>query len=323
MGNAARAISPDQLSFQTKYNTLYLVDNKPSPLTLLSWGLGQESTDIAVRVIYESAWEKRFRHPDPNKDIMVCCSDTGAEWPYEWEWAGIFIEKILKPNGIKVKILVHDTFEYRDYIPEDCLVYGLHAVPPLIEWYSSFGGIPTRARSSCTDRKKIQVIRRYIGSETASRYGLNNRQWLKAAGLPHRVLIGFGAEEGSRVAQSNVKYAENIFPLWENGITRKMSVENIKKLGLGVPQKSGCYCCPHQSIKWYWALKQIYPEKWDRTVQMERKALVKNPKLILAGKLPLEIEIDNWEIRQLKKGSLPDPYSVFEEAYTTRSCWQN
>lgn len=294
---------------------------KPAPQTLLSYGLGQESTDIIVRILQNWFWEKRFRNPDPNKDIILVYSDTGGDWPAEHHWAGNFIEKFLKPNGVKVFYLVHEDFEYRDYIPEDVLVYGFHKVPPIIEWYTSICGIPTRARSSCTDRKKIQPIRRFLSHITMERYGIESRNWFKKVGEKHRMLIGFGAEEGNRVAESNVRYAENIFPLYEAGITRAMSIENIKKYVGSVPQKSGCYVCCNQSTKWFWALREMHPDLWAKAVAMEKKALAKNPKLILHGKLPLEESVNAWVKRQVAKGSLPPPESVFGEAYATKSCW--
>lgn len=262
-----------------KKENLEISDHQDSNrLTILSMGLGQDSTAIAI--LLATGKLDKYRSKDTAKDVKIVFSDTGMEWPETYAWREEFGEW-LKGWGLEILTLEKGT--------------SCNPLPPLDEWYTSLCGIPTRSRRSCTDRHKIGPIRKWIESEATSTYGCGNRKWLKSGHSPHRVLIGIAGEEAQRASKSDVKYADNYFPLLELGLSRMDCQKVIKEAGFKtLPIKSGCVCCPFAPDGWYWALKEKYGNLWARTVEMERIALNKNGKLHLKGSRPISEIVPAW-----------------------------
>jgi hypothetical protein len=65
--------------------------------------------------------------------------------------------------------------------------------------------------------------------------------------------LGICYDEIERVKPSKEPYITSLYPLVDKKFTREDCIELIKKAGLKLPPKSGCYFCPfHSADQWRW-----------------------------------------------------------------------
>jgi len=183
----------------------------------------------------------------PMPDYIVF-SDTGAEWPHTYKYLN-YIEK----QGIK---LVYLTGGMR----------GEYIGMTLIEWCREKSFIPSRMNRWCTDYWKRTPVRKFTKAFNEAEV------WIGIdAGEAHRA-------EGKRHAK---------FPLVELGINRNQCREIIKKSGLGIPRKSGCFICPYQAKRQWTELKRDYPELWKIAVELEHNSIFHKNNFTYKG-IPIE-----------------------------------
>jgi len=114
------------------------------------------------------------------------------------------------------------------------------------------GGSNGQLRRGCAKRLKIMPVRSWLFKHKSSE-GID--LWL-----------GISKDERVRVKESLVKYIHNCYPLVIEGYTRQDLVDWLVKVGLDVPQKSTCVCCPYHSMA-VW--KEIRACAADWTVAVE------------------------------------------------------
>lgn len=257
-------------------------DSAADRLTILSMGLGQDSSAIAILLAVGKLPQYR-NYSEPVKDIKIIFSDTGVEWPETYEWREE-LKEWLSEWGLEI-ITLEKGSRYHD-------------LPAVDKWYLSLRGIPTRQRRSCTIRHKVNPIRRWINHHASLYFGADNKHWYREGRTPHRMLIGIAAEESHRACRSDVRYIENHYPLLELGLDRIECQKIIKKAGFKtLPIKSGCVCCPFQPDGWYYSLSRMHRSLWKRTVLVELNALSRNPKLNLKGSKPITEKILDWKAK--------------------------
>jgi len=166
----------------------------------------------------------------------IVFSDTGAEMPHTYKYID-YIES----KGIKIIYLTGGT-------------KGM----TLIEWCREKSYIPSRMNRWCTDYWKIQPIRKFAKS-------LNDE---------FEMILGIDAGEIHRATRS--RYKERKFPLIELGINREGCKRIIKKAGLGIPQKSGCFLCPYRRRRQWIELKKHHPDLWKIAVDLEKNSIFKH-----------------------------------------------
>jgi len=125
----------------------------------------------------------------------------------------------------------------------------------LKDWYYSKKKIPVRMFRSCTDLFKIRPIYKYIKKE----YGK----------VHMNMYLGIDVGEKHRAKESGREDRTMLYPLIDNNINRKGCVEIIKKEGLSIPVKSGCYFCPFQNKGSWLTLLEKYPKLYDDTIKFE------------------------------------------------------
>ena len=104
---------------------------------------------------------------------------------------------------------------------------------------------------------------------------------------PHLTLIGFAADEASRIKSDsphNPDHTTEAFPLVTMGITKADESSVLERHGLGHVRKSGCYMCPYQTNGWWWALSVLYPELFARVEAYEAASIAKNPRINISGR---------------------------------------
>lgn len=190
----------------------------------------------------------------------IVFSDTGAEWPHTYKYLDY-----LESQGINIVYLTGG-------------MRGEYIGKTLIEWCREKNFIPSRMNRWCTDYWKRAPIRKFAKAVDAE-------QW-----------IGIDAGEAHRA--TNKTYAR--FPLIELGINRQQCKEIIRKAGLGVPKKSGCFICPFQA-KYQWIeLKRDFPELWKIAVDLEQNSIFHKDNFTYKG-----ISIEKYVGDLDKQESLP------------------
>lgn len=145
----------------------------------------------------------------------------------------------------------------------------------LKDYYVSRNIIPYRMFRQCTHKFKIIPINDYIKKE----YGIK---------VPINMIMGIASDEKHRSKKiKGRKQFTYKFPLIEKEIDRKGCVDIIKKEGLSIPVKSGCYFCPFQSKKEWIKLYENYPDLFDETILFEKNGRA-YPEGNLIGNITLE-----------------------------------
>lgn len=141
---------------------------------------------------------------------------------------------------------------------------------------------PSKTMRWCTRDFKVAPIHRYINT-------------------PCFMHLGIDFDESHRAKISSENEIENRYLLIENEINRQGCIDLIKKHGLPIPIKSGCFFCPFQQIKQWKELRTKHPDLWCKAVSLEKqhnnraiadgvKSKYKNPgTLRMDGKLLTDI----------------------------------
>ena len=135
----------------------------------------------------------------------------------------------------------------------------------LIEYCEKYGMVPHILRRWCTRLFKREVINGYVQQ-------------------PSWMFIGFSSDEAHRAKLTSDSGLEYRYPLIENEITRAGCIEIIRKAGLPIPRKSGCYICPFQRVGQWQELRRYHPELFCRASNLEKANIAQR---IARGKKPL------------------------------------
>lgn len=214
----------------------------------VSCGYGTQSSLLAI---WAARKDSRIMKYTNGEQVQTIFADTCVEHPLTYEWKNELTEYLKQFNYESVIVSRGD----------------------LITEFTEESQIPSRRFKVCTDKFKRRPIRQY---------------W-RSLGLKKVVtFIGMTIDEVHRVRISDVKWIENVYPFFDLGMTRQDCIKEIQSYGLSEPPKSGCYCCPYQQKREIKQLKSDYPILFDRVLQMEKKALKRNPKLYILSNIRLQ-----------------------------------
>ena len=150
----------------------------------------------------------------------------------------------------------------------------LTIVKPAIEGFSNlydyclhYHLVPSHMCRFCTAKFKIRPLYQYLKR-------------------PCICFIGMSADEAHRCRESKESDICNDFPLVKAKMTREGCKQFIRKHGLPVPQKSGCWICPFQRNEQWRQLRRRHPELYEKAKHLEQINMVKRAK---QGKLPLTL----------------------------------
>ena len=174
---------------------------------------------------------------EQKQDFEAVFVNHGTDWPETYEYLEMlqgWLEKKGLPKITVLKPMVTGFDNLYDY----CWHYKM---------------VPSFMFRWCTEKFKIRAIYAYCQP-------------------PAFQLIGIDAGESHRAKISINKGFENRFPLIENGIDRNGCVEIIRKAGLPVPMKSGCFVCPHQRAEQWKQLRTIHSDLFCKAEQLEQRS---------------------------------------------------
>lgn len=212
---------------------------------------GKDSTAMAIE------WLERHKQ-DPTTyplDEVIYC-DTGVEFPAMQKHIDK-LENIFVANGIKfTRLKNEESFEY------------LLLEKPVKRKNKKFEGKlgydwPTSRTRWCTGKLKQQVVRRYF-KELDKTYTVIQ-------------LIGLAYDEQYRLERKS-NQAENMrYPLIEWGWTEEDCLKycydkEFDWEGLyDIFDRTGCWCCPLQSLDGLRKLRKHFPELWQKLRDWDKK----------------------------------------------------
>lgn len=239
-------------------------NNRAPHLTVLSYGIGQDSWTILVKLVKD----KEFRQQYAPGKLLVIAADTGNEHPDTYEHAD-YTKKFCAQHGVE---FVHITKE---------MGYHADGWQTLQHYFSKHNNIASKAYpKTCSDQLKIQPIYRYLEDYIESRYGFAAG---RKAGLKKfaenfgkiDVLIGIAKGEEKRVSVGEDpkpwmnQVLRKRYPLIEIGFGRAECQQYLKQAFEPVPPPSNCIMCPFKSkIEVLWTARNL-PQQFDDWVQYE------------------------------------------------------
>jgi hypothetical protein len=202
----------------------------------------------------------RISRPD-----LIVIADTGREVASTWETLAKMRER-----GFDIHVAPH-TLSRVD-------LYALNG-DLLIPAYTRPAG---RLGGFCSNEWKQRVVRR----------------WLRAQGVKACDLyMGISMDEAHRMKPSGLQWMRHVYPLLDLGVTRAQCIEAIRAVGWGVPPKSRCFMCPHQSPS-EWA--ELPASEKARAVELEAAIQRKDSNVYLNNsRLPLPEALTNLSGQEL------------------------
>ena len=132
----------------------------------------------------------------------------------------------------------------------------------------SGSGQAGRLKRQCTERWKIQPIRKWVRAE------LKQRGLTASPGVVD-MWLGISLDEAERAKSSQVKYISMRWPLLERRMRRTDCIRWLQGHDLEVPPKSACVFCPfHNNAHW----RELDPQDWQKAVRVDEVIRHTRPK---------------------------------------------
>lgn len=240
----------------------------PPALRVLNWGLGQDSTTIALLA----------QHGEIPPFDAIIWADTQQE-PQEVYETLEWVLPLLTPPVYRVTA---------GDLGADVLRVATQADPTQTRW--TIGQPPFYARNppnahyptvdrggplvrGCTRDYKVTPIRHKM----RELLGYSGRRHLPR-GLWVEQAIGFPLDELGRTFCSDVQWITNTFPLINLRMRKRDCARWLTAHGYPIPPKSSCRFCPYHSNAYWRRMRDTQPKEWRKTVAFEQA--------LHAGKLP-------------------------------------
>jgi hypothetical protein len=240
-------------------------------LTVLSYGGGQDSTAILLKLIHDNEFRIKYA---PNR-LLVIISDTGDEHKETYE----YIEYI-KRMCEKVEIdFVHLTTDYGFHYDNWQSLRGFYNLKKTV----GSKAFP----KTCTDKLKIQPIYMFLDVWVGLNYYFDYGRKKALKSFAERfgkvdVLIGIAKGEERRIADPSKepvwkqKSIRIVYPLIELGMDRRACQDYTMAVGEPVPLPSNCVLCPFMSkIELLW-LYRFLPDDYYDWVRIEQNKIEAN-----------------------------------------------
>lgn len=226
---------------------------------ILNAGIGIDSSTLAAMLAVN---DPRLRGLTPRL-ALIATADLETELDVVYDFRDQYLAPFLAAHGHTLVVLQPEVRDHNGQTHSN-----------LYDYYYAQGMVPSRQRRSCTDRFKIQTVRRYA----------QERLGTQAV----EMVIGFDCHEGNRAAKlrPTARYAYSC-PLIDLGIGRLQAAAILLELGLPVPRRSACYSCPFSLSQDWMELARHWPHHYEACVQMEANVVARRGKEILLGSKPL------------------------------------
>jgi hypothetical protein len=209
-----------------------------------STGGGVDSTAIAV-LIENGLIEK------PDISFMV---DTGYEKTSTWEYMNNVTMPRLKSVGVTIEIV-----KTTDWSSNNIFNDAGYIVIPI---FKRVENRTVKLKTHCNNTWKAQVSERYLRSKGVKRA---------------EIWMGIAADETKRQRESRKMWLTYRYPLIEKRMTRKDCLALIKYFRWPDPHKTSCVMCGLQDRRVREAMREEYPQEWQRAIEIERERQSREP----------------------------------------------
>lgn len=249
-------------------NTLFIEEAQDhiAKLTVLSLGLGQDSTALLYKYVYDKEFRQKYA---PNDFIVIYC-DTGNEFPETYKH-NEFIKSFCKQHKIDYFVVEPSMgFHYN----------GWESLQNHFETYNSIMG--TGLLRTCTDKLKVQPFHNFLEDYLSNRYKLplgrkRAHKHFSSIHGPINILLGIASGEESRTRTKpfadkwKAQSIRHVYPLIDLKMDRAACQNYIKEVGHDFVAPSNCIMCPfcsHQELLYIYRFEFKQYLQW---VEYERK----------------------------------------------------
>jgi hypothetical protein len=262
-------------------------------VTILSYGMGVESTAILLRWIVEP--ETR---PCPLKELLVISAQTGNEYSDTGRDVERYVLPLMRAHRIRfVQVARGGQREAEGVVvlsdtPEPYRVH-LEGAYKLSDELERNGTVPQySSEHRCSLKFKAWVIEQWLTANVRAparhAFGYNADETERVArsqAALERIAFGFNRDESDRVARSmcyNTPTRTAFYPLVEWGWNRSACLEYIlSKLGV-VWNRSACVFCPFNALSASAIARHSeHPEEVGDALMIEHVSLALNPRATL------------------------------------------
>jgi hypothetical protein len=233
----------------------------PPALRILNWGLGQDSTTIALLA----------EHGEIAPFDAIIWADTQQEPQEVYETLEWVMPKLTPPvYRVTAGDLGADFLAVAQrHAHGEALTAGQYGQPPF--WVKNDPNLVYATADSggqlwrkCTQDYKITPIRRKIreilGVHPTGR--LPRGVWVEQC-------IGFPLDELGRTFCSDVQWIVNTFPLIDLRMRKRDCVRWLTDHGYPVPPKSSCIFCPYHNDAYWRRMRDTQPATWQQAIAFE------------------------------------------------------
>lgn len=243
-------------------------DKLGQQLTVLSYGAGQDSTAILVRIIHDDVFRKKY----VVGQLIVVFADTKNEHAHTYSYV----------SYIKALCKFHKIF----FFSLDPMQYATG------KWKEGFLGFYEQNKAvgskafpkTCTDNLKIRPIYKFLEefihkcfkTKTYGKKKAFYEYFYKYGQI--RVLIGIAMGEEKRASDEPTgmkwfdKCIEKVYPLIEQNMDREACQYVIKSEGYIMPMPSNCVLCPfmsYQELIYLYRYERSFYDEWVRLEQQK------------------------------------------------------
>lgn len=245
----------------------------------ISYGAGTQSTAMMIMGLEGEL------HAKPDIAIFA---DTGAEPKHVYEYLEIIkkhvkekynLDIITVKNGDLEKQILNTPLKTSKKTGKQYL----RIAPPL--YLKGEGGKPDGImRRQCTYEHKIIPFRKYLKKQLGIRMG-------KFPNGGVEIWMGISYDEIARMKPSLDWWAIKRYPLIENMMRRKQSIDYVVNHGLPEPPRSSCHFCPFHEDRYWRFLKNNHPDDFNKAVRIDeiirKLPQMKNKTYVHKSRMPL------------------------------------
>jgi len=246
--------------------------SKNKQLTVLSYGIGQDSTAILFKLHHD----KEFNEKNVKGQLIVVAADVKNEHKHT-ELYCEYIREFCYEKDIPFFLL--DPKEYATG----------NWTGGLTGFYEATNTVGSKAfPKTCTDNLKIRPFYKFLEYYVHLIYG-TEKYGRKQALYEYkekygkiRVLLGIAAGEEKRASKevTGLKWfdecIEKVFPLIEENMDRAACQAEIERLGYKVPYPSNCILCPFMSLQELLYLYRYDHKNYLLFVRLEQQKIDNN-----------------------------------------------
>lgn len=225
-----------------------MVENK---YNIISYGAGTQSTGLILMAL-------NGEYDLPRPDFAVF-ADTGAEPEFIYDYLDYFQKYCKKHYGFDIYITKKkgDSLFSKLTFPSKQSRNGFYtsSVPPFFTLNAD--GSKGMLNRQCTSDYKTNPTSSFI-----------NRNIEKK--IKYNLWLGMSFDERSRMRISTNKRRLNYYPLVNNFVIRKMTIDYVKEKGLRPPQRSSCFFCPFHSDRYWKWLRKEHKYEFIKAIELEK-----------------------------------------------------